>query len=221
MQKKQKTSKKYLIIKLFMCSIYLIIITVLFVCSYDLFLEKKEILPWSEVESVEDYTYMDISKMSEKFAYYEETNVGLHFIIEEENTGLWHTYIVAINENEYDKYKDIIDYTYERVEQKPDKIRIYGYPVNVSDEIKKMAIKNIIHFVPAENEVEITEDNYENYLTNSYLDATKERKEEFSLVLCISLFLLFIVIVLFFLTIFDKKKIEIMVDEKNLKEEEE
>ena len=125
--KRKKESR--IAIKMFLCLIYLLVIMILFVCSYRLYEEKKTILPWSEVESVEDYTYIDISKMSEKFAYYSDTNVGIHFVIEKEDTGLWHTYLIAINENEYDTYKAVIDYTYERVEKVPDTIRVYGYPV--------------------------------------------------------------------------------------------
>ncbi|MBQ6135276.1 MAG: hypothetical protein IJI60_03055 [Bacilli bacterium] len=213
MGKDKKSSEQKSTMKVFMCFIYLVIITFLFVCSYHIFLQKEKILPWSLSESTGDYTYMDLSKMSEKFAYYEESNMGLHFGIEEEKTGLWHAYIVAIDEDQYEKYKALIDYTYERTEKKPDKVRVYGYPVLVDDNIKDMVLKNVVHFLPAENEVEITEENYEKYFTNSYLDTTREREEEFNVLLCGSLFLLFIVIVLFFLTIFDKKKASTKVEE--------
>ena len=185
MAKKKKSKRKTIIMKLFIYTIYLIIMTVLFVCSYDMFRQKQTILPWQEAESIEDYSYIDISKMSEKFAFYEENNIGLHFIIEEENTGLWHTYIIAINEKDYNTFKPIIDYTYERIEQKPEKIRVYGYPVIVDEKIKELAIKNLTNFLPAENEVEITNENYEEYLSNSYLDTTQEKKEEFNIILCI------------------------------------
>ena len=202
--KKKHSREKFIAFKLFVSIIYLIIITILFVCSYRLFQEKNKIIPWSEVESVDDYTYIDISRMSEKFAYYKDTNVGIHFVIEKEDTGLWHTYLIAINENSYDKYKDIIDYTYERTKEEPKSIRVYGYPVIVDDKVKNLAIKNIPNFVPAENEVAITKDNYNEYLTNSYLDTTKPQKDKFSVVLCISLFLLFTVIVLLISTLFLK-----------------
>ena len=207
MKKKKKNRENQLALKLFACLIYLLIMTVLFVCSYDLFKKKQVVVPWSQAESIEDYSYIDISKMSEKFAFYKETNVGLHFIIEEEDTGLWHTYIIAIDEDNYKKYQKIIDYTYERTEKVPKKIRVYGYPVIIDDNIKDLAIKNIVNFVPAENEVEITKDNYEQYLTNSYLDTTKEKKEEFSITLFTSLLLLPIVGILFILTIIDKREI--------------
>ena len=65
-KKKKKLNEKRLAIKLIMCLVYVIIITVLFVCSYQLYEEKKNIVPWAEVENVEDYTYVTIYKMSEK-----------------------------------------------------------------------------------------------------------------------------------------------------------
>ncbi len=207
MEKKKKTKESRIAIKIFLCLVYLVMITIVFVCSYNLFEKKEEILPWSEVKTVEDYTYIEVSKMSEKFAYNEETNIGMHFVIEVEDTGLWHTYLMAINENEYDEYKAIIDYTYERTEKKPDTIKAYGYPKVTEEDIKELAIKNIVNFVPAENEVEITKENYEEYLTNCFLDTTEEKKEVFSYTLLASLLLLFLVIVLLFLTIIDKDKI--------------
>ena len=198
---KKHSREKFIAFKLFVSIIYLIIITILFVCSYRLFQEKNKIVPWSEVENVEDYTYIDVSKMSEKFAYYKDTNVGIHFVIEEEDTGLWHTYLIAINENNYNKYKDIIDYTYDRIKEKPKPLRVYGYPVIVDEKVKNLAIKNIKNFVPASNEVTITKDNYNKYLTNSYLDTTRPQKDKFNVVLCLTLFLLFTLIVLLISTI--------------------
>lgn len=200
----KKKQERHLILKLFVSAIYLVIITILFVASFRLFKEKKEILPFREIDNVEEYTYIDVSKMSEKFAYFEENNIGIHFVIEKEDTGLWHTYLIAINENEYDKYKNIIDYTYERIKEKPDPIRVYGYPTIADDKLKDLAVKNIVNFVPKENEVKITRENYENYLTNSYLDTTKEQEDDLSILLIISLLLLFIMIALFIITIFDK-----------------
>lgn len=212
--KKKRVKEKRLAIKMLVCLVYLVIITILFVCSYRLFQEKKDIVPWSEVENVEDYTYIEIYKMSEKFAYFKENNVGIHFVIEKEDTGQWHTYLIAIDEDDYQKYKDIIDYTYERTKKAPQPIKVYGYPIIANTELKNLAIKNIPNFVPAENEVKITNENYETYLTNSYLDTTQNQKDRFSIILCISLALLFIVIALLIITIFDKDKIVDSLDEK-------
>lgn len=202
----EKWYEKRLVFKTFICLVYLIVITMLVVCIYQLYEEKQEILPWDEVKTVDDYTYITISRMSEKFAYYEKSNKEIHFVIEEEDTGQWHTYLVAIDADDYDKYKDIIDYTYERTTEKPDPITVYGYPVLIDDELKELAIQNITNFVPAENEVVITDENFNTYLTNSYLDTTIPKQENFSMVLCLVIIILIIVVLMFVLTIFDQDK---------------
>ena len=177
---------------------------ILMVGCYYLYKEKQKITPWSEAENVEEYSYLDISKMSEKFAFDEENNVGIHFAIEIEKTGVWHTYLVAINENEYEDYKAIIDYTYGRTTKVPDKKRVYGYPVIIDEETKDLAIKNINSFLPKDNQVEINKDNYETYLTNSFLDTTKERKSEFNILLCTCMVLILVVALLLIMTLIDK-----------------
>lgn len=203
---KEKTEKQ-LTIKLILCTVYLVVITILFVCSYQLFQAKYDAKPWSEVESVEEYSYINVSRMSEKFAYYEKENIGIHFVIEKEETGVWHTYLIAINEDDYTKYKGIIDYTYERTKEEPKSIKVYGYPELIQDDLKTLAIKNIINFIPAENEIVIDAENFETYITNSYLDTTKEKKDYFSIILFVTLILLFIMIVIFIFTVLDKNKV--------------
>ncbi len=211
---KKKVQEKRLAIKMMVCLVYLIIITILFVCSYKLYDNTNKVVSFKEVEKVDHYSYIDIYKMSEKFAFYEESNIGIHFVIEKEQTGLWHTYLIAINEDDYDKYKSIIDYTYERTNTPPEPVRVYGYPVIIKEDIKQLAIKNIPNFVPAENEVTITEANYENYLTNSYLDTTKERKFDINILLGLTLMILVIVILLLISTILNKDTIVDTIDKK-------
>lgn len=215
---KKKRNKSKFAIKLLMCLVYIGIAYILFKCSYAMFQEKNKIIPWSEVEKTEDYSYITINKMSEKFAYFKEDNIGIHFVIENEEDGQWHTYLIAIDENTYDDYKQIIDYSYERTDIKPDPIKVYGYPRITSPELRNMAIKNITNFLPAENEVVITEENYEAYLTNSYLDTTRERVEKFNIMLFILLLLMFMVIALLITTILGRDRIVDKVD-KHLDEE--
>lgn len=210
----KKIREQRLAIKMFISLIYLILITILFVYTYKMYQERKDSLPWSQVQTNADYSYIDIYKMSEKFAFYEEQNIGIHFVIEKEDTGIWHTYLIAIDEKNYDKYKDIIDFTYERTDKIPKKKRVYGYPVIASNEIRDLAIKNISNFVPAENEITITDENYETYLTNSYLDTTKSKKVYFNPSLSIVVFLLITIIFLFILTIFNKDRIVDNLDEE-------
>lgn len=216
---KNNKKEKTLIMKLFLCTIYIITITVLFVCSYQIFRQNKEIISWNEVTSVDEYAYIEVSKMSEKFAYYADDKKQIHFVIETEDTGQWHTYLIAINEEEYEKYKTIIDYTYERTTKKTSPIKVYGYPVVINDELKQLAINNIKNFVPAENEVVITKDNFNDYLTNSYLDTTIAQKEEFNPILFTLLLLLSTMIGLFIYTVNSKDSLYDKLENKmsNLK----
>lgn len=196
-----------LAVKMFVIIFYLIVITILFVCTYTVYKNTEAILPWDEAKSVNDYTYIEISKMSEKFAFYSEKNIGIHFVIEKEETGRWHTYLVAINEADYDKFKDIIDYSYDRTSTIPEPIKVYGYPVNIDETIKNLAIKDINNFLPSENEVTITKDNYETYLTNSYLDTTIARKKDINPLLITTIFLLVVFLIQLFLTLINKDRI--------------
>lgn len=209
-----KQSVRRLTIKFLLSTIYLLIITILLVGSYQLYSQKNTIVPMDKVLSVDEYSYIEISKMSEKFAYYENENIGLHFVIEEEDTGEWHTYVIAIDEDEYDKYKEIVDYSYNKTTTIPNKIVAYGYPTVMNSDLKEMIINNINNFISSDSGVEITNENLEQYLTNCYLDTTKEKKDEFNILLFISLLLMFVMIVLFIFTIFDKDKIVDNINEK-------
>lgn len=213
--KKKKINTRRLTIKFLLCIVYFIVITILVTCAYKMSHEEKEIPAWDSVESVKDYTYLEISKMSEKFAYYENENIGFHFVIEEKDTGEWHTYVIAIDEDEIEKYKDIIDYTYERTEKVPDSIKVYGYPTIMSDDLKELIVKNIKNFLPKENEVEINKDNMEEYMTNSYLDTSKEQeKDNTNELLYVTYVLIGIMALLVIATIFDRDKIVDKVEEK-------
>lgn len=213
----KKTIENKIFLKLQKLSIYLIIITILSVFANYLYVKQNTSISFQDVENTKDYAYIDIYKMSEKFAYNEENNIGIHYIIDKEETGLWHTYLIAINESNYDNYKEIIDYTYNRTDKVPKSIRVYGYPVLVNNELKEMAIKNIEKFVPAQNEIKITEENYETYLTNSYLDTTKSINRNINFTFILIIILLFSFIGLFILTIFEKETQKIKKTKKGRK----
>ena len=202
-----KSKKKTITMKILLCSLYFIIMTILFVAAYTVFKDKNSIKSFSKVDSTNNYSYINISRMSEKFAYYEKANIGIHFVIETEDTGKWHMYLIAINENDIYKYKDIINYTYNAKGTEPKKIKVYGYPTLISDQLKTMAIKHINDFLPSENEVTITKENFEEYLSNCYLDTTIAQKNNFSIVLFIILFLIFVMICLTVYTISDNNRI--------------
>ena len=196
--------------------IYLMITTILFVFGYKSYKDNNTAKKFQEAKSTEEYSYIEVSKMSEKFAYSEKSNVGIHFVVEKEDTGIWHTYLVAINENDIDNYRDLIAYAKGELKTIPSSIKMYGYPVKINDEIKQMAINNIDSFLPASNEVKITNENYEKYLTNCYLDATIHHQEKISALLIFIGALLIVLICSLILIVLDK---DIIVDkiEKSLK----
>lgn len=203
----KKSLEKRIAIKLSLCIVYLIAITILAVCSYRIYEDKVKVVPWEEVTTSDEYSYIVVSKMSEKFAYYSTNKKSIHFVIEKEKTGQWHAYLIAIEDSDYSKFKDIIDYTYDRTDKLPEPKKVFGYPVLINDELKQLALDNINNFLPADNEVEITADNFESYLTNSYLDTTLAKEDNFNIPLFAILMTLVIVIVLFIITICDRDHI--------------
>ena len=204
----KKVNEEKLTIKYLVIILHLILITILSVLFYGVYKEENTIKSWEKVNNTKEYTYITISKMSESFAKDEEQNKTFHFVIEQEDTGLWHTYVVAIAANNYDKFKKIIDYSYERTSEKPKEIKAYGYPVIADNNLKDLVIKNISKFLPKENEITIDASNYEKYLTNCYLDTTIGKKESFSLKLAVCSFFLFLMIISLFLVIVSNLFIE-------------
>ena len=83
-------------IRLCLILLYLILITILFVVSSSIYKNINKITPFRDVKSTTEYAEIDISKMSDKFAYYKENDIGIHYVTEIEDTGIWHTYLIAI-----------------------------------------------------------------------------------------------------------------------------
>ena len=182
--------KKHIFAKTILSIIYLIAIAILGFSAYKVFQNEKRIKSWEDVKNVDEYSYIEKSK--ESFS---------------PDIKAWHTYLIAINESEYNKYKDIIDYTYNRTTKEVKPIKVYGYPVIINDELKELAIKNFPNFVPKENQVKITDENFEEYLTNSYLDTTLQRVDKFNPLLFLLLLLIFVSFGLLIYTIFGKEKV--------------
>ena len=218
-KKSKKRGHLRLGIKITISLIYILIVGILCYVSFKLYDQDQKIVKWKDVDKTSQYSYIEISEMSEAFAEIKNENKTVHFVIEQEDTGAWHTYLIAINKNDYDKYKKIIDYTYERTEEAPEKIKVYGYPVLIPNDIKKLAIKNISNFVPVENQIVLDDKNFEEYMTNTYLDTTKKEEHRFNNFILILLLMALAIVILLIFTIFDRDKIVDEVDEIIEKEE--
>ena len=208
---KERREQK-LAIKLLLCLLYLIVITILFVASYSIYKSNNNIISFNKVKKTNDYSYIKASYMSDKFAYYKESNIGIHYVKEIEETGKWHIYIVAINEDNISKYQKLIDYSNGKIKEEVKPIKLYGYPVLTNDKLKELTIKHINEVLPKENEVVINNDNYNYYLTNCYLDTTQVKSEDFNPILFISLLLILIMIFLMIYTFSDNNKIVKRID---------
>lgn len=201
---KKSINIKNISTKILLCILYLFVIGVLVYSAYSIFKDEDKIVSWKDVETTSQYAYIEITQMSEAFAQID--NKQIHFVMEKESTGAWHTYLIAINKDDYNKYKDIIDFTYERTKKSPKTIKAYGYPRKIPTSIKKLAIKNITNFVPIENQVVINEKNFDKYLTNTYLDTTVEKTHTFNYYVLILLIMSFIIFIVIIYTIVEKDK---------------
>lgn len=211
MPKKRVKKKFRFAVKISLCIVYILAICILVLCAFKLYQKDQKIVKWKDVETTKQYSYIEISEMSEAFAIINDKK-QIHFVIEQTSTGEWHTYLIAISKKSYKKYKDIIDYTYERNNKKPKKIKVYGYPKAITKNIKQLAKKNINNFIPIENQVVLTNKNFEKYLTNTYLDTTLNKTHSTNYIIVTLLVMAIIIIVLLLFTIMDKDKIVDEVD---------
>lgn len=202
--KENKLEKKLFIICIESICLFLLIIVGL--KSY-----KDNLKEVSFDHSNNEYSYINVSSMSEKFAYDKDKDVGTHFVIEKEETGKWHIYIIAIKESTYSKYKNIIDASYERISIKPKPIKVYGYPSKTSTSLKSIALRNVSNFIPRENKVEINENNYETYLTDSYLDTTIDKKSPITINIIFIIILTILETIILIDTIVDKHYIRRLI----------
>ena len=205
-----KRNKKRIIIKLTLSIIYIMVICILMFSAFRIHEEETETLHWSEVSSIDEYAYLTIGEMSKPFAEIEDKSI--HFVIENKEDETWRISLIAIDQEDSAKFEKIIDYSYERLEERPDPVRVYGYPVAISQSLRELAIENIIYFIPYERRFELNEDNFEEYFSNVYLDTTIEEKEELNPIISLLVAMTIILVLLLIFTIFNKDRLVDEVD---------
>ena len=72
MAKSKRKKKLRFIIKILLCFVYLLIGFILVFCAYKLYEKDQEIINWADVENTNQYSYIEISQMSEAFAVIKE-----------------------------------------------------------------------------------------------------------------------------------------------------
>jgi len=208
--KKKKVRRYRPIIKLSLSLIYIAVMCILVYSAYRLHENEKRIVHWDSITTTEEYAYLEISEMSESFA--KVGNNTIHFVAETTEEEQWRISLIAIREQDYKVYKNLIDYSYGRIEEKPNSITIYGYAREITPELKELAIKNIEHFLPFERRIELNEDNFQDFLSNVYLDTTIEQADDINPRITILTFMTIVLFILLIFTIFDKDKLVDEVD---------
>ena len=188
-------------IKLFLSLIYLIVMAILFVAAYKIYRDDRREISWDKVTSTKDYTSLEISKMSEAFAKID--NKQVHFVIVLDKDDVYRSYLIAIDKKTYKNYKNIINYSYGKID-KVDKIKVLGYPRVISKELKKLTLDNYKKFLPNDNSIELTDKNFNKYITNTYLDTTVKKGSNTNYIVIVLLVLIVILFILLLATLFDK-----------------
>ena len=123
-----------------------------------------------------EYSYITINRVSDTFA---KINTKELHLAEDKNN----IYIIAIDSSDK-KWKNII------YKDNTKSLKVYVMPIKSSKKIKLLAEKNITKFISYDKKV----DDYDNILTNYYLDTTVKKYHKFNYVVSI-LFLLSLVII--------------------------
>ena len=191
--KKRLKLKKSVIKTLIVLSIFLVL-CFLFYITYYIYNNSRKIEEYNKNTS--NYSYLTIKEMSEAFATIDQKQ--LHFIKNIKNN----IYIVAIPKKYENKYQEIIDYTYRKT-NKTKTIKVYGLPIKANREIKDLVIKYINKFLPFQEQIPITNENYKEYIPNTILDTTIKETYTFNYIV----FILFLIFGIFFLLLIFSKKI--------------
>ncbi len=184
MKKRLKLKKS--VLKKFILLIILFILILLFYITYYIYSNSRIIEEYDK--NTNTYSYLIIKEMSEVFATIDSKE--LHFIKDKKNR----TYIIAVPKKDKNKYRKIIDYTYGKID-KTKSVKVYGLPIKSNNEIKKLVIKYINKFLPLQEKIPITEENYNKYLPNTILDTTIKENYNFNYIV----FILFLIFGIFFL----------------------
>lgn len=184
MKKRLKLKRK--ILKKITILMILLILGILFYSTYYIYNNSRKIEEYNKNTTA--YSYLTIKEMSKAFAIIDSKE--LHFIKDNKNN----IYIIAILKKDKNKYQEIIDYTYGKID-KIKLVKVYGLPIKSNNEIKRLVIKYINKFLPLQEKVPINKENYNKYLPDTIFDTTIKENYEFNYIV----FILFLIFGIFFL----------------------
>lgn len=128
---------------------------------------EEDIYAFDVAEYSESRQFVEFEMISYPFASFELNDTqGLYFVFDEDMC----TYIVCMNNNRLEEeFAEIYEYTFSDTVEAPKVGRVEGYSMEIDEEIRDIAIEEFNYMWGEEI---ATEQNFEEYFGNYYLDTT-------------------------------------------------
>jgi uncharacterized protein YpmB len=172
----------------------LIIVVLIGIAGYGYISEKSEFENAKENTELfdpfnEEMEYGQITPvyMSDEFASNYDDSIFYCFLIDEQ----YYPYIVSVYADEMDKYEDIIEYTYNDVEE-PESITLTGKSIEIEDNLLGFAVDAYNVFMGTNN---VNIDNIGDQLGYYYIDTTQQPSMDYSVTILYLMILAVIVII--------------------------
>ncbi len=168
MKKKLKLKKK--VITFLVALMFLIISFIMFHFAYYIYYNSRKI---NYYNGKQEYSYITPTYITKPIAEYKD---GKFYLVTDKNNSIFCVYIKNKKINKIEKNKK----------------NIYGYPVEIDDNLKNIIIKDYNKTLSLDEKVNINEKNYYKYTTKYYLDSSVNTVYKFNYIVFI-LMLLFII----------------------------
>lgn len=170
--------------------------------------ELKDPISLIDVRNEKEYSYIDVSLMTDYFATYgndEGKSKFIYFVWDEK-----YMYVTNLTKDNLEKLKDIMAYSYKEIDNKPKQVRIYGYSKEIENDLKRIIIKSYNEMYEEEF---LNNENIDNYLGIYYLDTSYTPDDDFLLFSVLASFLLISGVVLIVKYFKNKKRMNKFLEE--------
>lgn len=165
-EKKTRASKVKLIVALLFFASGLINIGAFYMTMKD---TKDNPVAYEDAK-IGEYTCIEATMLTDGFAEYTGDDQSAFFAIDDERF-----YIVSMKDSEYDKYEDLVKYTFGETDEEPEPVRFCGYTETIPDQMRKYGVEYYNEIF----ETEITATDFTRYFKD-YIDTTRKPEDDFS-----------------------------------------
>lgn len=128
--------------------------------------QKENVIQFNPLVSDKSYSEVTIQYMSDEFAANYNDTVYYCLAADENNT-----YVVAVKADQMDKFREIIDYTYDAEDTTPpDTITLRGMPIELEEDLVDYTVEAVNVFWGTDT---VDSTNYKMLIGSYYLDSTK------------------------------------------------